>query len=88
MTSHSMGESVVSVPLFHLGRHGVLSELFSVVRTLGLWLLDLLLSPSDVLQVPEALSLRVVALLAVVVLVFPPSEVAQEVVLVLRLQMC
>ena len=41
------------------------------------------LSPSDVLQVPEALSWRVVMFssAAMVVLVFLPSEVAQEGVL-------
>ena len=77
MTSHRMGASVVSVTLCHLGLRGVLYELVSMVRSLGLWLLDTLLSPSGVLQVPEALSWRVFALLAVVVLVFPPLEVAQ-----------
>ena len=83
-----MGASVVSVPLCHLGSRGVFSELVSVVRALGLWLLVLLLSPSDVLQVPESLSWMVVALLTVVVLVFPPSEVAQEVMLVLGERLC
>ena len=59
------------------------SELVSLVHALGLWLLGFLLSPSDMLQVPEALLWRVVAFSYVVVLMFPPLEVAQEVVLVL-----
>ena len=75
MSFHCMGASVVSMPLCHLGQRGVFSELVSVVRALGLWLLVLLLSPSDVLQVPDELSWRVFAFLAVVVLVFPPPEV-------------
>ena len=66
----------------------VFSEFVSVVRDLGLCLLDLYLSPSDVLQVPDALSLRVVALSAVVVVVFPPSEVSQGGVLVLGAHPC
>ena len=49
---------------------------------------DLSLSPSDVLQVPDALSWRIVALSDVVVRVFPPSDVLQEGVLVLGALMC
>ena len=65
-----------------------MSEFVSVVRALGLWLLDLILSPTDMLQVPVALSWQVVAFSDVVVLVFPRSEVAQEVVLVLGARPC
>ena len=54
-----------------------------MVLSLGLWLLDILLLPSDVLQVPEALSWQVVIFLAMVVLVLLPLEVEQEVMLVL-----
>ena len=83
MTYHHMGVSLVLVPLCHMGRPGFFSELVSVVLTLGLWLLDILLLPSDVLQVPEALSWQVVIFLAMVVLVLLPLEVELEVMLVL-----
>ena len=72
MTYHCMGASVVSVLLCHLGRRGVLYELVSVVRAMGLWLLDLSLYPSEVLQVPDALSWKVVAFSAAEVLMFSP----------------
>ena len=60
------------------------------MHVLGSWLLSIFLSPSDVAQVLEALSWWFVAFYsaAVVVLVFPSSEVAQEVVLVLGGQPC
>ena len=57
---------------------------------LGLWLLSLFLSPSDVLQVLETLLWNVVAFSseAVVVLVFTTSYVMQEGVLVLGARTC
>ena len=59
-----------------------------MVCDLGLWLLSIFLSPSDVLQVPDAILWRDVAFLDVVVLVFPPSEVVFEGVLVLGARLC
>ena len=79
---------MVSVPLYNLEWHEIFSELVSVVRALGLWLLDIFLSPSDVVQVPDALPWRVVTFSAVVVLVFPPSEFAQEGAMVLGAWPC
>ena len=83
-----MGALVVIITLCHLGWRGVLSDLVSLVRALGLWLIDIFPSPSDVLQVPDAILWRGVALLDVVVLVFPPSEVVFEGVLVLGARLC
>ena len=67
-----------------------MSDLVAVVRALGSWLLSLFLSPPDVAQIPEALSWQffVLSSVAVVGLVFPPSEVAHEGVLVLGARMC
>ena len=90
MCSNRMGTSVVNLPLCHLGWRRVLYSLVDVVRALGSWWLSLLLSPSDVAQVPEALLWRFVVLsyVDVVVLVFPTSEVAQGGILVLVARPC
>ena len=68
------------ITLCHLGWRGVLSGVVASLCALVLWWFFILCSPSDVAQVPEVLSWRVVVFYpsAVVVQVYvPPLAVAQ-----------